>query len=687
MRLEKKIFRMFFIISIVSVLTVSIAILLELMGSKLYISEKQKESSKNLYSEGVSILTDTDKEFATAITESYSNSVNNKLHENQNEVQTICQYLKDMYSGNSGRVSKYSDKFVILMPGVSFANVNSEFQKIKSTRDIMMNILSDDSSTGDLFYVSATGMHISTRYLSDDVMFDASVDLRTREWYTEAVKIDGIYWSSVYNDTFTGLPTFTCSRDIYDDNGNLLGVAAKDILAEEVCKDILDSNTDMIKYSFILNAKGDFLLDSDTDLYTDDLLDKETISQDSYNTLHSTMIDKNNGAVVTSDMVAGFFTVKHIGWKIGVLLNYEKITGPVNHFSDMIENFGISSIRIFNTQIIWAIVSIIIIILIAAFVLVFMSSKFSKTITNPIEALNNGVKQIARGDLSYTVRVDSKDELEDLAESVNMMSSDLKKYMQSLKTVTAEKEKIHTELSVAKHIQKSMLPYIYPAFPDISSMDVYATMDPAKEVGGDFYDFFMVDDSHIAFVIADVSGKGVPAALFMVIAKTMIKNYAQTKNSPEAVFNNVNDKLCEGNEESMFVTAFMGVLDINTGEFVYVNAGHNPPLLKRNGKDFEYMDMRKGFVLAGMEDLKYHQQSLTLYKGDVIYMYTDGVVEAQNNFGELYSENRLKNYLNSIDAENMPIQKILKSVRKDVDEFVAGAAQFDDITMLVLKRN
>ena len=152
MRLEKKIFRMFFIISIVSVLTVSIAILLELMGSKLYISEKQKESSKNLYSEGVSILTDTDKEFATAITESYSNSVNNKLHENQNEVQTICQYLKDMYSGNSGRVSKYSDKFVILMPGVSFANVNSEFQKIKSTRDIMMNILSDDSSTGDLFY-------------------------------------------------------------------------------------------------------------------------------------------------------------------------------------------------------------------------------------------------------------------------------------------------------------------------------------------------------------------------------------------------------------------------------------------------------------------------------------------------------------------------------------------------------
>ena len=137
----------------------------------------------------------------------------------------------------------------------------------------------------------------------------------------------------------------------------------------------------------------------------------------------------------------------------------------------------------------------------------------------------------------------------------------------------------------------------------------------------------------------------------------------------------------------MFVTAFMGVLDINTGEFVYVNAGHNPPLLKRNGKDFEYMDMRKGFVLAGMEDLKYHQQSLTLYKGDVIYMYTDGVVEAQNNFGELYSENRLKNYLNSIDAENMPIQKILKSVRKDVDEFVAGAAQFDDITMLVLKRN
>ncbi len=245
--------------------------------------------------------------------------------------------------------------------------------------------------------------------------------------------------------------------------------------------------------------------------------------------------------------------------------------------------------------------------------------------------------------------------------------------------------KTEAELNVASNIQRDMLPNIFPAFPDRSEFDIYATMDPAKEVGGDFYDFFMIDKTHLAIVIADVSGKGVPAALFMVIAKTIIRNQAQSSLSPAEIFTRANEQLCENNGEGLFVTAYLGILDLKSGVLTYANAGHNPPLIQQNGGRFEWLKLRPGFVLAGMEGMRYKEFQVTLSPGDSLFMYTDGVTEATNAALELYGDKRLEDALNAEDAKGLAPDQLLPLIKSKVDLFVASAPQADDITMLELQ--
>lgn len=279
--------------------------------------------------------------------------------------------------------------------------------------------------------------------------------------------------------------------------------------------------------------------------------------------------------------------------------------------------------------------------------------------------------------------IDSEDEMQALSESLLTMSSDLKNYMKNLMLTTKEKERIGAELSVATEIQSSMLPCIFPAFPERDEFDIYATMTPAKEVGGDFYDFFMVDERHLAIVMADVSGKGVPAALFMVIGKTLIKDHTLPGRDLGEVFTEVNNILCASNDHEMFITAFEGVLDLATGEFRYVNAGHEQPFIYRAGEGYEPYKVRRGFVLAGMEDVKYKEETINLNVGDAIFQYTDGVTEATNANDELYRMERLHKILNEKCAGTDP-EQTLALVKADIDIFVGEADQFDDVTMLCL---
>ena len=247
----------------------------------------------------------------------------------------------------------------------------------------------------------------------------------------------------------------------------------------------------------------------------------------------------------------------------------------------------------------------------------------------------------------------------------------------------AEKERINSELRMANQIQAGVLPSDFPAFPDRSEFDIYASMDPAKEVGGDFYDFFLIDDDHLCMLIADVSGKGVPASLFMMVNKTILKNTALLGRTPGEILTRTNSLVCEDNKMEMFVTVWLGILEISTGRLVAANAGHEYPVLMRSGEAFTLYKDKHGFVLGGMEGIKYKEYSLTLSPGDKLFLYTDGVPEATNSEQQLFGTDRMLEALN--EEKDASPEKLLKNVRAAVDGFVREAEQFDDLTMLCLE--
>lgn len=305
-----------------------------------------------------------------------------------------------------------------------------------------------------------------------------------------------------------------------------------------------------------------------------------------------------------------------------------------------------------------------------------------KNVTKPIGQLDKFTKDITDSGVfeKQQITMRTGDEIESLSKSFNFMLLKLDDYIQNLTKITAEKERIGAELNVATKIQADMLPSIFPAFPRNGEFDVYASMDPAKEVGGDFYDFFMVDDRHLALVMADVSGKGVPAALFMVISKTLLKNNAMQGISPSEVLYKTNNELCQGNDEMMFVTVWLGILDIETGDLTYANGGHEYPAVMRAGGDFELVVENHDLVLAAMEGVPFNEYSMHLNPGDRLFVYTDGVPEATSTENELYGTDRMLEILNR--HKTSTLEEMLKGVRADIDEFAVGAPQFDDITML-----
>ena len=324
---------------------------------------------------------------------------------------------------------------------------------------------------------------------------------------------------------------------------------------------------------------------------------------------------------------------------------------------------------------------------VALFLLVYIGF-LRREVVAPILTIAGEARRFAEDSvvrLDQLDQIQKKDEIGDLARVIGKMETDIVQYVENLTAVTAEKERISAELNVATQIQADMLPRIFPPFPERDEFDLYATMTPAREVGGDFYDFFLVDQDHLAVVIADVSGKGVPAALFMVIAKTLIKNHTQTGMEPSQVFETVNNQLCENNEAGMFVTAFLGVLEVSTGRFVYVNAGHNPPLAALEGQPYNWLPSKRGLVLAGMEGMHYCQQEIVLRPGDRIFLYTDGVTEALDPGNALYSEARLQAFFNGTALEDKSLKEQLTLLRRDIAAFAAGAEQADDITMLLLQ--
>lgn len=274
-------------------------------------------------------------------------------------------------------------------------------------------------------------------------------------------------------------------------------------------------------------------------------------------------------------------------------------------------------------------------------------------------------------------------ELRVLASSVEKMETDTLLYIENLTSITAEKERIEAELALGTKIQANMLPCLFPAFPDRNEFDIYATMTPAKEVGGDFYDFFLIDQDHLGIVMADVAGKGVPAALFMMMSQILVKNFAMLGGSPSTVLQCVNNSICKKNDDNMFITLWFGILSISTGRIEAANAGHEYPAIRRANGRFELFKDKHGLALGCMDNMKYVDYEFIVNKGDTLFLYTDGVPEATDANKKMLKTEGMLEALNQ-EADANP-KKILENVKKAVDTFVGDAPQFDDLTMLAIK--
>ena len=538
--------------------------------------------------------------------------------------------------------------------------------------------------------------------------FLESYDPRKMGWYKLAADGNKSAFTGIYTDT-NGTRCLTCVAP-YHDAAGIAGVAGIDCNPETLFRltdnadtvDKDDQDQDITKAEqprFLLdNATGSVIFSTFTDgplAVPQSVSDLRQSPEKSIARAASAMVAGQKDVMLVTvggeDFYLAFAPVEKPSWSYGVLNNKRAVVYPSAYARDNVlsqmEGFAGTLHDSFRSRLRWGL-AIFILMLAPLF---FISSLIAKRFVTPIIALIDGVKRIAQGNLDEKVDVHRTDELALLADSVNDMAGDLKKHIQTLSKVTAEKERIATELSVARDIQEGMLPRNFGELSQNKGFELFASMAAAKEVGGDFYDFYMLDDHRLAITIADVSGKGVPAALFMVIAKTILKNSALSAGQEESfaeVIQRANEQLCENNEEMLFVTVCFGVLDTCTGDFTYVNCGHNPPLL-RQGTDgtFTYLrPAKKNLMLGVEEDISFTQETLQMSPGSLLFCYTDGVTEAMNGAGEVYSEERLQAALTGIPSGNeVPLADVLMAVWENISGHVRGAEQSDDVTMLAIR--
>ncbi len=567
---------------------------------------------------------------------------------------------------------------------------------VRQQAELMTNI------KGTLMRIAEANPQVTSCYIGTEDGFFYAVDKnsgvkaafaepRERPWYKAAKEQNEQIWTDVVDDQFGRGLGIVCATPFYDASGALRGVAGIGTLLTPLSELILGTKIGETGYAFMLNENGQLILHPGIERDADGKLIRPNYLQSENAQLRAAtekMVAGEAGveeiALDDRDVYIAYEPMRIRPWTIVTVADRDEALKPATDSQQRIMDMADRSASVINQAILMTILLIGAVILITILLTVWISVKFSRRLTKPIEELKDGVETISGGNLDHRISINTGDEIEVLGGSVNKMAGDLKDYIANLQKVTGEKERIGAELNVATKIQASMLPCIFPAFPEREEFDIYATMLPAKEVGGDFYDFFLIDDDKLCVVMADVSGKGVPAALFMVIAKTLIKNNAQYGKSPKEVFETVNNLLCENNEAGMFVTAFMGYLTISTGEFVYVNAGHNPPLVRRKEGRFTMLEMKPGFVLAGMEGMRYREMSTVLAPGDELVLYTDGVTEAVNQREELFGDPRLLDVASGCPRGD--VNGMLPRIKLAVDQFANGAEQADDITMLAVMR-
>ncbi len=516
---------------------------------------------------------------------------------------------------------------------------------------------------------------------------------RQRPWYIEAKARGDVFFTDIIPDNYTGEYGVICSCPVYDPSGKLKAVIGVDLFIDSMIEQINNSEKDG-SFMFVVNSDGHVIVSPKSEgLFAvkpeDEAADLRSMRNENLAAVIDTALKENTGVrEIEVDGVIYYMCgapIPTMDWAFISAVSKDVTRQPTVMLQEGYRSITEEATAKYNESLSNAKSAIIMILVVILLLAVINGNILAKRIVRPLNRMSKQVTEINGDNLDFIKDKSfyTDDEIEVLADAFLGLTNRTKSYINEITHITAEKERISAELNVATQIQADMLPRIFPPFPDRKEFDLYATMDPAKEVGGDFYDFFLTDDDHLALVMADVSGKGVPAALFMVIAKTLIKNRAQMGGTPSEILRDVNDTLCEGNEAELFVTVWLAILDIKTGVGIAANAGHEHPILCHKGGEFELVKYRHSPAVATMEGLSFKEHEFTLAPGDTLFVYTDGVPEAVNLDDEGFGYERLLSVLNR--SKNADIKAITENVAAGIEEFRGGTEQFDDITMLCLK--
>ncbi len=580
----------------------------------------------------------------------------------------------------------------IANPDISYDSLVEESKLLGNMEKIFEPLKDNIPNLVTIYMGTNNGLLVSYDPNSDnsETVGEGYYEYRETGWWEMAKSGSGAKFTDTYQDSYGRGLTITCVAPFTDENGEFAGCVAMDVLMSELNEAMVNDGIVIPSEAVMIDSNGGYIAGREIDPSLEDM---GSIFDDDKNPalrIAGKEILSNESGVLSAgegedENYIAFSTISSTGWKLCIISPVSTVVKPAQTIHDSIDENTSNVVNSVIRGILGVIQSCLVLIALILLVVTSVAGIISRKISDPLKVLEKDVRSISGGNLDNRTEVDTNDEIGSLARSFNNMADSLQKYIKDLREVTAKEERIAGELAIATDIQASMLPRNFDEISEHKEFNLYATMTPAKEVGGDFYDFFMIDDTHLALVMADVSGKGVPASLFMVIAKTLIKNRAQLGGSPAEVLEYANEQLCDGNDAELFVTVWLAIIDITTGKGMAANAGHEHPAIRRAGGEWELIKYKHSPAVAIFDGVKFMEHEFEIHNGDSLYVYTDGVLEATDSENNFFGEERLLKALNG--DENSEPRVVLKNVKAAIDEFVGDAPQFDDITMLGLVWN
>ena len=514
-----------------------------------------------------------------------------------------------------------------------------------------------------------------------------------RYWYRQAVEARDLVFSDVEEDYRTGKLCVTCAMPVYGTDGALLGVAGADIFLDDM-QQAIQKATEAGAFLGVVNRDGHLIIaptefDTFEVMHSGEAPDLRTSEYEDIAALVRDAMQGKTDVRLVNAQGRTYYAIgvpmETAGWTLIAAFSRTEAEQPVRLLEGNYQAIQLEAENTYRSKntlgriLAWVGTGLLLIVMqIGAYIM-------GKRIVKPLNTITQRISELSESKMEFTMEEEYRtgDEVEELAKSFADISHKTVEYLETVRRITAEKERLGTELALATQIQAAMLPHMVPAFPDRMDFDIIGSMNPAKEVGGDFYDYFLVDSDHLGMVIADVSGKGVPAALFMMASKIILQSVAMLGGSPAEILTRTNEAICSNNEAQMFVTVWLGILELSTGKLICANSGHEYPVFKQPGEKFELYKDKHGFVIGGLEGVKYKEYEVDLKPGAKLFVYTDGLPEAMNARQELFGTKRMLEALNT-EPDAAPAD-VLKNVSKAVDRYVQSEEQFDDLTMLCLE--